>query len=272
MGYFFNFVLLVCGLDVECVNRMLGNVSGWSTVRPDSACLNQHFPELCDLQPVSNEEWMLYTSHCNITIHSITKVSKQVISLEKCQTIYKCWLVFNDTAVCFYLSSTHSHTPARRLRLYLLYAQQGRWTKFGNEHVFTQRTRVGKISSSVALRQAFDDEKGRIAEFFVGNDKNLLTVRLLFDELSSESNHHTVCKTTKVSQVLLAGTNNLIVFCENQIMMRNLGIKKRFMDITPTALSDISLHSAKSFFFTQWENCLLHNHISRQHHLLLHLP
>ena len=97
-------------------------------------------------------------------------------------------------------------------------------------------------NASVALRQAFDDEKGRIAEFFVGNDKNLLTVRLFFDELSSESNHRTVCKTTKVSQVLLAGTNNLIVFCENQIMMRNLGIKKRFIDITPTALSVISLH------------------------------
>ena len=250
MGYF-SFSFYLCGLDVECVNRMLGNVSSWSTVRPDSTCLNQHFPELCDLQPVSNEQWMLYTSHCTITIHSITKVSKQVISLEKCQTIYKCWLVFNDIAVCFYLSSTHSHTPARRLRLYLLNAQQGRWTKSarGSEHIFTQRTRVGKISSSVALRQALDDEKGRIVEFIIGNDNKLLTVRLLLDELSSESSHPIVCKTkVQVAQVLLAGTNNLIVFCENQMKMRNLEIRNGFVDITPAALSDISLRSAKTFF------------------------
>ena len=237
--------------SMECINRMLWGTSKSTFGQPDYTCLNQHFPELCDLRPISNEQWIVYTSGCNIITHSTkaTELSKQVISIGKCQTIYKCWLVFDNIMVCLYLSSKHSQTTAKRLRLYILYAQQGSWTKSNSQSVFTFHARIGTISSSVALRQAIDDEKGRIAEFFIGNDQKYLTVRLLLDELGSppESRYLTVCKTSQVVQVSQAGTNKLIIFCESQIMQVNLKAR-RITDITPLALSNTALYSAQIFF------------------------
>ena len=214
-------------------------------------CLDENFPDLCDHKPVINDHWILYTTGCNVTLHSTTAELKQVISLKKCQTIYKCWLVFDNTSVCLYLSSESNLQPAgKRLYLDVLYTQQGKWMKFKySRRVFTFRTPIKAISSSVALCEDIDDEKGRIAKFIMGNGERLWTVILLLDSLSAqpELKYPILCNNRRqVVQISQVGTNNVIVFCENQIISINFDTQKS-LDITPTELSDVPLHSAKSF-------------------------
>ena len=253
-------------LDMECidgeVNRMLVNTTTannheYPSRLPVNACINQPLSELCDNSPVSNEHWVLYISGCNITLHSITSGLRQVISLKKCQTIYKCWLVFDNTSICLSLSTDDNAQPAKRLYLDVFHVQRGEWTrpKYGRQSVFFTFHRVGTISSSVALRGINDDVKGRIAEFFIGNGRTLWRLTLLLDSLSSgpELKTHRPCKNNyQVIQVSKAGTDNVVVFCDKQIILTNLKLRES-LDITPPELlnellNNTYLNSARSFF------------------------
>ena len=219
-----------------------------------NACYSQLFPKLCDNRPVSNDYWTLHTTACNIILHSTTSELQQVISLEKCQTIYKCWLIYDNTSVCLYLSSKDNRAqPAKRLRLYVLYVEEGKWTKskYSVQHVFTAPFHhVGAVSSSVALYEVVSEEKGETAEFFIGDGRKLWKMTLLLDSLSSGSEldqPNNICKRDhRIVQVLKVGTNNMMISCDNEIMLTNVKLQK-FVVITPSELRNVSLHSAKSF-------------------------
>ena len=245
---------------MECVDeisRMLVNTSNnqeFPSRLPVNACSNQPLSEFCDNRPVSNEHWVLHTTGCNITLLGITAGLRQVIPLERCQIIYKCWLVFGNTSICLYLSTVDNPQSAKRLYLDTFHVQLGEWTrpKYGRQSVFFTFHPVGTISSSVALRWITDDEKGRIVEFFIGNGRILWRLTLLLDFLSSgaELKTHRPCKKNhQVVQVSKAGTDNVVVFCNSQqIILMNLKLRKS-LDITPPELLNYtSLGSAKSFF------------------------
>ena len=225
-------------------------------------CFNQLFPKLCDNHPVNNDYWILHTAGCNVTLHSVTSELQQVISLENCQTIYKCWLIFDNTSVCLYLSSEDNQDqPAKRLYLYVLYVQQGKWTKsiYSLQHIFAAPFhRVGTISSSVALYEVTNEEKGKTAQFFIGDGRKLWRLTLLLDSLSSpELKHLKICKRGhQVVQISKAGTNNMMIFCDNQIILINLELRQ-FVDITPPEFKNVSLYSAKSFLSKSGETAFL---------------
>jgi len=167
--------------------------------------------------------------------------------------------VFDNTSVCLYLASENNPEPAKRLYLHVLYAQQGNWTKSPySQHIFTFH--VNTISSSAALHGIIDDEKGRIADFSIGNGRKLWRLRLLLDSISSlpELRHNTVCdRNHRVVQVAQAGMNNVIVFCDNKIMLVKLEARLRRKTIALPELNGASFHSAKSFFSESGETGFL---------------
>lgn len=233
------------------------------TKKPINSCDNQLFPKLCDSRPANNDYWILHTIGCNVILHGITSDLQQVISLGKCQTIYKCWLIYDNTSVCLYLSSKDNQAqPAKRLRLYVLHVQQGKWTKseYSIQHVFTAPFRVGVVSSSVALYEVVSEEKGKTAEFFIGDGRKLWRLTLLLDSLSSGfelDQPNIICKRGhRVVHVLKVGTNNMMISCDNQIMLTDVKLRK-FVVITPSELRNVSLHSAKPFLSKSGETAFL---------------
>ena len=257
---------IFCVWPLGCVNYEVngsqkGSDNNNATRSDVNACHGQLFPKLCDSHPVNNDYWILHTTGCNVILHSTTSQLQQVISLEKCQTIYKCWLIYDNTSVCLYLSAKNNQAqPAKRLLLYVLRVQQGKWAKpkYGIQHIFTTPFHVGAVSSSAALYEVVSEEKGKTAKFYIGAGRRLWRMTLLLDSLSAELDQPSpICERGhRIVQVLKVGTNNMMISCDNQIVLINVKLRT-YVLITPSELRNASLHSAKSFLSKSGETAFL---------------
>ena len=202
------------------------NVEPWS---PDltyqNICSQQQFSKLCNHRPVVNTQWILRKplSDCNITYIPIynNNFKVQTIPINKCQAIYDCWLVFENSSVCVYqrLTKTIPSEPNKLLYLALMNMEGEKWVHIqAPQTVFTFRRYYGTISSSVDLFGTLNIETySNVVVFLIGKEQYLYRVELSFIGDAGERRTTSVCEQHHRVIKISANKYNVLVVCDSQI-------------------------------------------------------
>ena len=216
-----------------------------------SFCLRQPFGELCNEGSVINSEWILRVSSssstCNVIYTAISNSrtpEEQTISIDNCQTIYDCWLVFENESVCLYhhMSPGIPSEPNEQLYLVSMTVQEGNWVLLPYpESVFTHGQYAGTISSSVGLYGTFDVESdSKAAVFLIGKGQNVHRVKLLFPPAPVERRFTKVCDWYHRMISVSTTNHDVLIICDNKMYWIEIGRWWKPVEVTPPELTEVT--------------------------------